>query len=355
MTMVDNSKFVVVGVMLLAFIFGFFVNLIMIRNGFLLDVANVSEQESYEIIPTMLETPSPETVTVTVETTKETTVTATATTTAMATVTATVTKEIKKPAPSCDRPAVDLQPSPSIMIPNTTSNTTEPVPYCHRNYKYLIMSTQRSGTHYLGETLSLNPDFNLRSEIFKAAYIEPFKQEFNINISSRGYTDFGRKDLSAIVLQLVYGFGPTYYRNNTSWNRIRRTDGIILHHNQAQSTPQLLPMLGESRSWKAIHLKRFNAFHVFVSIKMLEVTRAPHCPANGTCPTHTLTITLDPTEVFKYIERHERILQNNRQLLRQHRIPFIEVVYEVSYRFDLMCPPRAFLSLSEFWNPCLCS
>jgi len=207
-----DTKFVVVGVTLLAFISGFFVNVIMLRNGYLLDLANVEERPFYydlsesavetvesPLPPTPPQTPVEKTVTATATVTALATVTKTitakTTVTAKATVTVTVTQKIKEPASSCaPPPAVSPAPPSSSTLEtkennsnnNTAALATSEKPYCLRNYKYIILSVQRSGTHYLSETLHLNPYLYIPSEIFKAEYNPLFRKEYNINSTLLG-------------------------------------------------------------------------------------------------------------------------------------------------------------------------
>lgn len=222
---------------------------------------------------------------------------------------------------------------------------TTTTPFCLRNYHYLIVSVQRSGTHYLTQTLKLHPYLSFYSEIFKGGNEEEFHREYKV----KGYKfkKFTRKELVPLLTELFYGFGGAYQRNNTQFPRLERRDGFIVHNNQLNYTPELLPLLGESRAWKAIHLVRRNLFHVHVSRKMHELSGSAACLVNSTCESRSRTIRLDPETILRELEHIKQMQIQNRELLQTHKVPFIEVTYE-----GLLDGTESFC---DIWTFCECS
>jgi len=71
-------------------------------------------------------------------------------------------------------------PSSSSSPPPSSSSSASDL-YCLRNYKYVLLSTQRSGTHYFTAMMGLNPNFNMGHELFKQEYAKDFQEQYNLN------------------------------------------------------------------------------------------------------------------------------------------------------------------------------
>eukprot|EP01102_Stenamoeba_stenopodia_P005244 TRINITY_DN15797_c0_g1_i1.p1 TRINITY_DN15797_c0_g1~~TRINITY_DN15797_c0_g1_i1.p1 ORF type:complete len:410 (+),score=106.04 TRINITY_DN15797_c0_g1_i1:53-1231(+) len=222
--------------------------------------------------------------------------------------------------------------STSTSTSTTSTSSASPPIYCKRNYKYLIASVQRSGTHYLAAMLKLNPMLEIGPEIFKGVYFEHWKERFH-KPNATEWSDFSREEMATFLANYVYGIGDIPPSNNTNneikyFKRLRAFDGFIAHNKQMHGSKHLLPLLASTKHWKAIHLVRDNHFHSYVSFLVIESTHDRGCHVGQVCPADEVTVEVDIEDMLNYFRTRDRQIEDNRKMLKRNNIPYIEVNYQ---------------------------
>jgi hypothetical protein len=204
---------------------------------------------------------------------------------------------------------------------------------CSKNYKFIIASTQRSGTHWLRDSLELHPQFSLEDELFNVVKLSRLRDFFSLLPEAR----LNGTQVASVLASKIYSI--PIWGENEGFLRTTKTevDGFILQYNQMALVPELMPLLHEMGYWKAIHLTRENFLNVHLS-KVLQPFSRPHL----------LSIRLDVNNTlsaFQLLRRMHREIDRN---LRSFKIPFITTSYE-----GLLNRTESFCTIWKFMG-CTC-
>ena len=202
--------------------------------------------------------------------------------------------------------------------------------------RFVVLSTQRSGTTWVIDMLNSHPSVSAYGELFVldgkgrppwGARDMPFWETYRKHHAVNGHSD--PEDLIIRYLDRLYAPRSAI-----------KAIGFKLMYGQSGAHPDVLDYL-RARGASVIHLIRRNYLDIIIS-KETAVLRNLFS-ARDSQPVAKVKIRLDPANLIKRIEEQQREPGIGRRLLSAAGLRYVEVYYE-----DLAAEKRAFGSLLSF-------
>ncbi len=199
-----------------------------------------------------------------------------------------------------------------------------------RETKFVILSSQRSGSTWFADVLNGHPDTNAYGELF----LPPRTDRPAADQSAAS------PDTEAYVKDLLHGF-PRFLADTPKearipvWgvfgylNRLYRQSGAVgfkLMYTQLFAYPSIWAYIA-ARRLRVVHLVRRNHLDVVISSVMSKATKTTRRIA-GEPEMPSKQIELEPVGLLRSLRKLKRNIRIARVLLRMFLIPHLEVSYE---------------------------
>jgi LPS sulfotransferase NodH len=212
--------------------------------------------------------------------------------------------------------------------------------------KFVLLSTQRSGSSWAIDTLDSHPRVRVSGELFLGAVRKDARTGEDW-LGSRefwfwnGYWARVRSRLK-VLARPYYCFrylNDVYHPGQKSPGAI----GFKLMYNHVYRHPELVAYMMLHRV-RVVHLVRENMLDTIVSAEAASVRGAPHSRA----PVENVRIRLDTSALLRKLGRLERHIRWARRIFSHLGLPYLELTYEhllsgraafgVALRFLGICP-----------------
>lgn len=201
-----------------------------------------------------------------------------------------------------------------------------------RSRKYIVVTTQRSGSGWLLERINNVPGAQGNMELF---YPEPRRAPPKAGCNDfKRYVETGDRFRNGRRPASVFAYLDALYERPG-------TVGFKLMYDQLARYPEVLAYAAMRRV-SLVHLVRRNHFDIVVSMKLAGMTGSFHSTA-ADGPRERSAFVLDPADVSARVRRLARKQQLMRMLLRA--VP--TRVHEVGYE-ELCAGNEAFIELCRF-------
>ncbi len=187
--------------------------------------------------------------------------------------------------------------------------------------RFIILSTQRSGSTWLVESLTSHPSVVCHGELFIQRPRQPTPpwgaRGASVFEAYRSSLPWYRRRSAAAVsryLDGIYSFPPGVV-----------AVGFKLMYGQLEHHPALMGELRQ-RSVRVVHLLRSNALDVIISKRAAAARGLHHLPVEEPVPVTRLQ--LDAARLPGQLERQEREQRKGRRLLERLQLPTHDVEYE---------------------------
>ncbi len=210
--------------------------------------------------------------------------------------------------------------------------------------KFVVLSTQRSGSTFLGTCLDSHPDVQAYGELFqhfRAERVNMPNPPVRYQVSYQKYLEesFLRRLADRFRQKgLIY----KYLEQTYSKFEDKEAVGFKLMYNQAEKRPDIVRWLQENNV-KVVHLIRENCLKTFVSLELAKKRGV-----------YSSTKLLDKTKIVLDTERLQAQLEDRKNLIGIHRSmfeanPYIEISYEAFIKSRRLETKRllAFLNVEE--------
>jgi len=200
--------------------------------------------------------------------------------------------------------------------------------------KFIVLSTQRSGSAFLATSLSSHPRIHCHREIFLRKNRNP--------IAYRAFrTASLRRRLAHLFVTkwLVYSYLADLYKVTTGVDAL----GFKFMYDQAKQLPEVVEWIRE-HNVKVIHLIRANVLKTFSSLLAAQARKVYH----STKPVEPIKVRLQPEELIAVLTRRMRLIETYRGVFADN--PYLEVTYEsfVAHRDDEARRILRFLDIEPF-------
>ena len=198
--------------------------------------------------------------------------------------------------------------------------------------KFVVLTTNRSGSEWMMSTLNRFPDVFAHSELFLP---RPQVSEGKWN-SDFAYPRFVESKVRGLALRpfSVFSYLNTFYS-------MPGKVGFKLMYKQLGLYPEILAYLLKHRV-RVIHLLRQNHLDVMLSYAVKSKLGRSHLLAGQSAPDE-LRVQLDTRTLVKKLAWLQEQQNIARRLLKVFRVPHVEVIYE-----DLVRNHRLFLHIADF-------
>eukprot|EP01102_Stenamoeba_stenopodia_P015085 TRINITY_DN5104_c0_g1_i1.p1 TRINITY_DN5104_c0_g1~~TRINITY_DN5104_c0_g1_i1.p1 ORF type:complete len:418 (+),score=81.16 TRINITY_DN5104_c0_g1_i1:38-1291(+) len=199
----------------------------------------------------------------------------------------------------------------SVLIPGDTD--------CCWKHRLLLLSHQRSGTHFFKFLLNLHPKTNSSVELLRNVTMSKHSPIFR----NQGY--FTRPQLDD-------------YLERTMYNRTV----LVVQSNQLLQLKRMkldLLQLLKEKGYYAVHLLRRDVMRIELSTIVLHLSGQAICYYGGSCSGKSLDkVEMDVTKLVSRLQRIEMEQEANRKMLRSHGFNWVEIDYDqVSSNHTLSC------------------
>lgn len=178
--------------------------------------------------------------------------------------------------------------------------------------KFIVLSTQRSGSSYLCSLLDKHPDIRCVEEIFMPRNRNPVTYRTWRNAS------FGRKLKHLFTRQESI---DAYLEELCAGQPKLDAFGFKLMYGQVARYPEILNWC-KRNDVRVVHLIRKNALKMVVS-RQVALKRGVYL---STRPVEAVTVNLDTRRLIPELQQSDRLVQHNRELFSM--LPCIETSYE---------------------------
>ena len=178
--------------------------------------------------------------------------------------------------------------------------------------KFIVLSTQRSGSSYLCSLLDKHPAIRCVEEIFMP------RNRNEITYRSWRSASFSRRLKDWLNRQQSV---DAYLRQLCEKHRRFDAFGFKLMYGQAQRYPEVIDWC-RNNDVKVVHLIRRNSLKMVVSRKV-AAKRGVYL---STRPVEAVTVNLDTRRLVRELRESERLVQRNRELFSA--LPYLETSYE---------------------------
>ncbi len=213
--------------------------------------------------------------------------------------------------------------------------------------KFVVLTSQRSGSTWLVDILNHRTDVTARTELFLPQRRPPDKRLMTERTAEYldeelwAYPRFSEANSRRVMMRPFSV--ATYLRE---FYNSPGTIGFKLMYSNLLRYPEVWAYIS-LRRLHVIHFIRRNHLDVALSEEMRKATRTYHRIADEPAPP-PVSVKLDVKDLLKRMRRSRRNIKIARSLLRLCRLPHIEVVYENlvenSLSFDRICQ---FLSINR--------
>ena len=189
--------------------------------------------------------------------------------------------------------------------------------------RFVLLSTQRSGTSYLMERLAAHPAIGGYGEALLPASLGPFE-----------WPDGAGDRLFYSGYRLQRGHSARFYSHLDLFGYINhlyeprrdfRAIGFKLMYDEARPYPELLPFL-KLRGVRVLHLVRNNLLDLFLSRETVMFRRFVH--ARSPHEREVVSIEVDTDKLVSRLQLLARQQQFARRVIRTLRMPSLELTYE---------------------------
>ena len=185
------------------------------------------------------------------------------------------------------------------------------------NSKFIVFTTNRSGSEWVISTLNSIPNVSAQGELFLP----------RPRVSERRWdSDFARP---RFIETRPTGLSFRPFSVFSYLDRLYDTPGAVgfkLMYAQLGLYPEILPYLVQN-GVRVVHLVRKNHLDVLLSFAVKAKLGKAHLLAGQSGPGE-LSVTLETKDLLKKLRRLELKQNAARKLLKVFRLPYIEVVYE---------------------------
>ena len=200
------------------------------------------------------------------------------------------------------------------------------------NNKFVVLTTNRSGSEWVMSTLNRFPNVFAHSELFLP---RPQVSEGKWN-SDFAYPRFVESKVQGIALRpfSVFSYLNTFYG-------MPGKVGFKLMYKQLGLYPEILGYLLKHRV-RVVHLMRQNHLDVMLSYAVKAKLGRSHLLAGQSAP-EDLRVQLDTRTLVKKLDWLQEQQNMARRMLKIFKLPHVEVIYE-----DLVRNHKLFLQLADF-------
>ena len=178
--------------------------------------------------------------------------------------------------------------------------------------KYIVLSTQRSGSTFLGTSLDAHPKIRCCEELFMPKNANPttYRTYRNLSLERKLKHAFMRRKSICTYL-------------NQTFSDAQKFDafGFNFLYGQARRFPEVIDWCKQANV-KVIHLIRKNTLKVLVS-RLVAKKRGVYI---STVPVERITVTLNVRTLIPEIQKMESIVDKYQKVFST--FPFMEVFYE---------------------------
>jgi LPS sulfotransferase NodH len=202
-----------------------------------------------------------------------------------------------------------------------------------RNTKFLLLTTQRSGSAWLISTMNGIPDTTAYGELFLNRPREDGVREWDAEFSYPRFIESSEREGGTRPFSVLAYLGALYGQPGSI--------GFKLMYDQLLRYPEILGFL----LWRRIpcvHLVRENHLDVVISETLMNQTRQAHHTSHESGKGQARVV-LHPPALLRRLRKVRRKMAMGRQLLFWTRLPSIEISYE-----SLCHDPRQFDRIWEF-------
>jgi LPS sulfotransferase NodH len=192
--------------------------------------------------------------------------------------------------------------------------------------RFILLSTQRSGTTFIQHWLNSHPQISCHTELFLPSYEKPesFKSLCDRRILSRYFFKFYRMapklKLSRLFMaKLVKKFLEDFYGKE---EKTSKAAGFRLMYGQLGTFPMLKEILLEQNTY-VIHLIRKNKLKVHLS-KITREKRGGEANSAMQCP--AIQVTVDTQPLITIFERYRKLEERWGNVFAANR--YLEITYE---------------------------
>eukprot|EP01102_Stenamoeba_stenopodia_P000151 TRINITY_DN10115_c0_g1_i1.p1 TRINITY_DN10115_c0_g1~~TRINITY_DN10115_c0_g1_i1.p1 ORF type:complete len:304 (-),score=36.86 TRINITY_DN10115_c0_g1_i1:203-1114(-) len=191
----------------------------------------------------------------------------------------------------------------------TTSQTSETISQGCFKKNLVIVSKQRSGTHFLRSLLNSHRSAKITKELFRPVEI----------MGSAYRSIYVEQNLTLTEQQAI-----DYLKSRT----IGR-NGFVLQQTQLLNNPSLLKQL-KSENYVAVHLVRRNLLKMTISDAVRQLTTQSICTLDKPCAAAEWSnkITLPTDVLLSNLTYREGTQDFNRRAIEESALPWMEVYYE---------------------------
>ena len=202
----------------------------------------------------------------------------------------------------------------------------------HRRTRFMILSSQRSGSAWLVSTLNKLENSTAYGELFLSERRDSGKRQWDSDFAYPRYIEI--KPAGLVVRPFsTFSYLKAVYRESG-------TVGFKMMYSQLRLYPETLAYLIRHRIW-VIHLVRLNHLNVVISGEIKARTGQAHLLSDQSAP-EAYQITLDSNTLLRRLKVLRRNILIGRGVLRWSGLPHIEIDYE-----DLAQDPSRF---NLIWN-----
>jgi len=202
----------------------------------------------------------------------------------------------------------------------------------NKGTKFVVLTSQRSGSAWLISTLNMINDSTAYSELFLDRKRIPGEKKWD---SDFAYPRFIEKKHNGLALRpfSVFSYLKGLYQNPGAV-------GFKLMYSQLRAYPEILFYLVRHRI-RIVHLIRQNHLDVVISHAIRSKTKQSHLVTGQA--KKDVQVKLDPNTLISQLKKLQRNIMLARRLLRWLKLPHIEVAYE-----DLLRDHSHFALIWEF-------
>ena len=210
--------------------------------------------------------------------------------------------------------------------------------------KFVVLSTQRSGSTFLGTCLGSHPDIQSYGEIFQYFRVE---RPDDLNPPIRYQVSYQKYIEESFLRKLADRFWQKglihrYLDQTYSKFEDKEAVGFKLMYSQAAKRPDIVDWL-KKNNVKVVHLIRKNHLKTVVSLELAK-KRGIYA---STQPLETTKIFLDPDSLQAQLNNRKELIEAHRSLFKEN--PYLEIEYEAFVKSRQMETSRllAFLEVKE--------